>query len=98
MPDYSNQANFAQNALTNPQSKGSRINADVENLLRMVKRVHEARERIQRHTSALGYYADTAPTDGSDGKVSPISNTLSNALSDMEHALEQLSVSLNLFE
>lgn len=95
MPDYSNQAN-AQNALTGSSPKGSRINADVESLLRMVKRVHEARERIQRHTSALGYHADTPPTEGS--KVSPIASTLSNALTDLDHALEQLSVSLNLFD
>lgn len=85
----------AANALTT--AKGSRINSDVERLLHMVKCVHEARERVMRHTQSLGYYADTPPEPG-NGKVQPIANNLSNALGDLDHALDMLSGSLNLFD
>ncbi len=77
-------------------TKGSRINADIERLLHMVKRVHEARERVMRHASALGYHADTPPTD--DTKVCPIANTLAHSLEDMDRALDQLSGALNVFD
>ncbi len=91
MSDYGREQ-FAANS-----TKGSRIMADIERMQQMTKRVHDARERVMRHSSALGYYADTPPTEAS-AKVSPISNTLSNALSDLDRALDQLSGALNVFD
>lgn len=88
-------ANAAQGQII---GKDSRIVSDVSRLLSMVKRVHEARERTQRHSSSLGYYPDGPPIDAAAGKVQPISNTLSNALSDLENALDKLDGALNVFD
>lgn len=83
---------------TAAEVKGSRINSDVERILWLARKVDDAQSRVMRHVHALGY--DAPPTDGaeSNGKVSPISNSLQSALNDLERSVDGLNGSLNLFD
>lgn len=88
--------NSQQNSAT---TKGSRINSDVERLINLTRRVIEARERITRHTSALGYFADEPPGATNQlANIAPIPSTLSSALSDLDYAAERLHAALSLFD
>lgn len=61
-----------------------------------VKRVHRERERVQSHSSALGYYAPAQSTDDAGAKVQPISNTLGSSLQELDGALARLSEALDV--
>lgn len=95
MSDYVQQSAAQSNgSRTKP---ASRINADVERVLVMVKRIHVERDRLQSHTASLGYFADTPPESG-EAKVQPISVNMASALNDLDRALQQLTSAINLFE
>lgn len=88
---------YASNAGQAVKEKGSRINVDVDRVLCLVKSVHEARGRVQRHRQALGY--DAPPTgDASTGKIQPISSTMQSAIADLDRAIEGLHSELSLFD
>jgi hypothetical protein len=80
------------------EAKGSRINADVERVLLLTRGVHNARERVTRHATALGYFSDAPSNAGDAGKIAPISNNLQNALGDLDRAIDALHGALNLFD
>lgn len=88
---------YASNTAQAVKEKGSRINADVDRVLSLVKSVHEARARVQRHRQALGY--DAPPTgDGATGKIQPISSTMQSTIGDLERAIDGLHGELGLFD
>lgn len=85
-------------AQANADIRGSRINSDVERIISLIRSVNDARDRVNRHTSAMGYFSD-APTEGAKaGSVSPISNNMQTALADLDRALDGLHASLSLFD
>lgn len=88
---------YAESA-TSAAIKGSRINSDVERVLSLVRSVLDARDKVHRHTSALGYFSDTPQTVGDGGKVQPISSTMQNAIGDLDRAIDSLHGALALFE
>jgi hypothetical protein len=88
---------YASNAGQAVKEKASRINADVDRVLSLVKSVHEARARVQRHRHALGY--DAPPVgEASGGKIQPISNTMQSAITDLDRAIAALHDELSLFD
>ena len=75
----------------------SRIQADTQLVLEMVKRVEATRERIIAHARALGYF-EPPPTIEAGAKVSPVSTTMADAIRDLDRALDHLAGSLNVFD
>ena len=72
-------------------AKGSRIQSDIHNLQKMVTRVRQAQERVTHHARTLGYFQDTPEPSGMGSKLNPVSTSLTDALADMERALDGLS-------
>lgn len=79
-------------------AKPSRIHSDTEQLRSMINRVGNITARVTGHARALGYFAETPEAAGSVNKLSPISHTLRDSLSDMDRALDELSGALNVFD
>jgi hypothetical protein len=92
-----NRMAYAENAPANPATKQSRINVDVDKVLSLVRSVKDARDRVQRHTSALGYFSDAPESAGEGGKVQPISNNLATGIADLERAVGSLHEALDIF-
>lgn len=86
----------AVNAMKAPV-KGSRIDSDVERILGMARSANSARDRLLKHSSALGYFQDNADAAG-NGTVQSISNNLQSALNDLDRSIEGLHGALNLFD
>ena len=78
--------------------KGSRINSDVERILSMARVANSARDRIARHSAALGYFEPPQSGNDSGAIVQPISNNLQSALGELDRALDGLHGALNLFD
>lgn len=75
----------------------SRIDNDVNTIKGITQRVRNSAERLLRHTQTLGYY--NAPPAQTTGAVpSPVITTLSDALIDLDRAMDELASSLNLFD
>lgn len=82
----------------NTSAKGSRINVDVEHVLCLVRSVNDARDKVQRHTSALGYFSDAPQSAGDAAKLQPVSTSMQNAIGDLDRAIDNLHGALSLFE
>lgn len=91
MADYENQKQAQAN------QSSSRIELQTRGVQEMVGRVQSAQGRVLRHARALGYFQDTPPAQGS-AKPTPISITMSDALSDLDRALDELAACLNVFD
>ena len=85
-----------QNAAPTNERAASRIENDVERVKMMATRVETIVSGIVRHARSLGYYepAQTPPST----KPSAVITTLSDALSELDRALDNGSAALNLFE
>lgn len=78
-------------------AKSSRIQSDTQSLQKMVARVRQEEMRVTAHARSLGYFKDT-PEPGNGQKIAGISNTLADALHDLDRALDGLSGALNVFD
>ncbi len=95
-PQYGQQnTGYAQQAV-NVETKHSRISSDVERLLGAARSINSARDRVLKHTAALGYFPDSPPPDSE--KVSPISTNMQTALGDLDRAIDGMLNALALFD
>ena len=76
--------------------KISRIQNDTQTLLGMVQRVRAIETHIVKHAMALGYYQPQPESGGT--KPQAVSTSMTDAIGDMNEALDAVSASLTLFE
>lgn len=74
----------------------SRIEVQTVGVQEMVGRVQSAQARILRHARSLGYFQD--PPASAQVKPTAVSMTMTDALGDLDRALDDLSGSLNVFD
>lgn len=75
--------------------KGSRIDHAIEAVGGMTRTVERTTERIVSHARSLGYFEP--PKDG-QATPSAVVTTLSDALLELERAIQRNSDALNLFD
>lgn len=85
-----------QSATPATERAASRIENDVERVKTMTSRVDIIVAGIVRHARSLGYYEPT-PSAGNTAP-SAVITTLSDALRELDRALDNGSEALNLFE
>lgn len=93
-------ADYAANGITKNSAtevRGSRINSDVERVIKLAYSINNARDNAIRHAAALGYFMNETSAEVG-GKVQPISNNMQTALADLERAIDSLHGALNLFD
>lgn len=88
----------AGNSIEQANTKGSRINSDVERVLGLAKSIAVARDRVMRHSSALGYFSEIAGAGEKSAQVAPISNNLQSAIADLDRSIDGLHSALNVFD
>lgn len=74
----------------------TRIENNVEQLKAQTERINNVTERIMRHATALGYFGP--PKADAANSLSPVVSNLSDALVELERAVDHLGGSMNLFE
>lgn len=91
---------YPTNALNQGQARVdrpmSRIDNDVMTVKGFTQRTRDVSERIIRHAQTLGYY-NPQPSTSTTGPT-PIITTLSDALMELDRAMDELSGALNLFD
>lgn len=87
---------YSQNEVAS-DTKASRIEHDASRIRELADRIHGSKRRLIGHARKLGYFQDT-PEAGASAKISPVSSTLLDAITDLERAVEELSGSLNVFD
>ena len=80
------------------QRTASRIDNDIGNLKMLSQRVSSSRERIMRHAQTLGYYNGPKDPPTSAAVPTPMVLTLTDAISELDREIEQLSGALNVFD
>ena len=74
----------------------SRIENDVEFVKRLTVTVENTTNRIIGHARALGYFEP--PQDTKASAPTPVVTTMADALRTLDHAIDHLSGSLNVFD